>query len=296
MIERSRIILADWRLYVFGGAFLFILIYYFAFYPPANFPTGSIVTLENGVGLSALAEELHSEHVIRSPIWFRAAVIIFGGERGLKAGDYFLKDKQNGIAMAWRMVKAERDLALVKITIPEGYTVAQIADLFDKRFIKFSKSIFLATAPEGYVFPDTYFIEVNATAATAIELFRNNFDRQVAKLAPDFAASKHTQGEIITMASILEAEVQTPEDKALVAGILWKRLSLGMPLQVDSAGATYKVLGLPPKPLNNPGLVSIKAALNPTASPYLYFISDKNGTIHYAKTIDEQTRNIQKYL
>ncbi|MBX4199227.1 endolytic transglycosylase MltG [Candidatus Parcubacteria bacterium] len=296
MIERMRIILADWRLYAFGSAFLFIMFYYFAFAAPSGYPVGTIATLGKGVGLATLADELAESHVIRSPLWFRAAVIVLGGERGLKAGDYFLRDRQNGIKLAWRMVKAERDLALVKITVPEGFTVAQIADLFDKRFLRFSKSIFLATAPEGYVFPDTYFIEVNATSAAVIELFRSNYDRQIAKLAADFKASKHTEGEIIVMASILEDEVQTPEDKALVAGILWKRLTLGMPLQVDSAGATYKVLGLPNKPLNNPGLISIKAALNPTASPYLYFISGKDGTIHYAKTIDEQTRNIQKYL
>ena len=98
------------------------------------------------------------------------------------------------------------------------------------------------------------------------------------------------------MASILEAEVRSKIDREIVSGILWKRLLIGMPLQVDSKPSTYESVGLPKEPINNPGLVSIMAALHPTSTPYLYFLTDKDGKAHYAKTFDEHKINKAKYL
>lgn len=98
------------------------------------------------------------------------------------------------------------------------------------------------------------------------------------------------------MASILEGEVKTREDREIVSGILWKRLSIGMALQVDVDRWTYENRGLPPAPVNNPGLVSIEAALRPKESPYLYFLTDKDGTAHYSRTFDEHKEKIAKYL
>ncbi len=294
--DELKLILRDWRLYVFGGIFLLSFFYVLEFTAPSDFPTGTIVTLKSGAGLSQLADELEKSHVVRSALWFRTAVIALGGESHIQAGDYYLKDSQNGLSMAWRMVKGEYDLTQVKITVPEGFTVSQISNLFDERFPVFNKDLFVSTAPEGYMFPDTYFIQVDATAQSVIDLFKKNYESKIANYKDEIANSGYSENEIITMASILEGEVKTAEDKKLVSGILWKRLSLGMPLQVDVDKSTYKTTGLPSAPVNNPGLTSIDAALNPTDSPYLYFISDKQGITHYAKTIDEQTANIQKYL
>lgn len=289
-------ILRDWRIYVFGGLFLFNFIYAFAVSVPRDFPTGTIITLKKGAGLAKLASELEREHIIRSALWFRVAVITMGGEYGVQAGDYYLKKPQNAIRLAWRMSHGGHDLTQVKITVPEGYTVDQIADLFDERFQLFNKEIFISLAPEGYMFPDTYFVQINATAGSVIDLFQSNFERRTAGLVSGFLESKHSKKDIVTMASIIEAEVQTAEDRSLVSGVLWKRLSIGMALQVDAAPETYEARGLPLKPINNPGLVSLDAALNPKDSPYLYFLSDKDGKTHYAKTLEEHTRNIQKYL
>jgi UPF0755 protein len=120
------------------------------------------------------------------------------------------------------------------------------------------------------------------------------------------------------MASLIEEETATPEDRRIVSGILWKRLSSGMRLQVDATFAytigkgslelttedlksdspynTYRIYGLPPTPIVNPGLDAITAALHPTSSPYVYYLSDKNGVMHYSKTFEEHKLAKAKYL
>ena len=272
---------------------LFILVVVSIFYnltytAPQDFPSDKIITLKKGSSLSELSYELKRSRVIRSPLWFRVAAITFGGETSIQAGDYYLKEPEGGLSLAWRMVHGNHNLTVVKLTIPEGFTNEEIANLFDERFVFFNKDIFLAKAEEGYMFPDTYFIPINATVDTVIELFKNNFALRTKDL--------QLNREAIIMASIIEAEVKTEEDKVLISGILWKRLKIGMALQVDPAPETYKTPGLPAKPINNPGLVSIKAALNPQTSPYLYFMSGRDGKTYYAKTIEEHLANVKKYL
>jgi UPF0755 protein len=102
--------------------------------------------------------------------------------------------------------------------------------------------------------------------------------------------------EVISLASILEGEAKTEEDMRIVAGILLARLKYGMPLQVDAAPETYKTKGIPPIPINNPGMMSLLAVFNPTNSQYLFYLTGKDGAMHYAKTYDEHKRNIRKYL
>jgi len=281
---------------VAGVLFLFILVFSLAFSPPRNFPEGEIVTLRKGSGLAEVANELKEEKIIRSALWFRVAVIIFGGEKAIQAGDYYLKHKQNGIVLAWRMVFGQHGLTQVKITVPEGFTNKEIASLFDNRFVMFDEKKFLSLAKEGYMFPDTYFIKISATTDDVLELFKNNFENKTATLNEEIRNSKYSEEEILVMASILEGEVQTLEDKKIVAGILWKRHSIGMALQVDVDKKTYETRGLPPKPLNNPGLDSINATLNPKSTEYFYYINSEDGTTHYAETLEEHIENIQKYL
>lgn len=264
--------------------------------PPLSFPSGSIVTIPEGVGLYTLAERLREDKVIRSPFWFRVVAIMLGGEREMKAGQYFMSHPQNTFVVVWRVFHGNYDIETVKLTIPEGFTVEKIAALFDERFSFFDHADFLAVAPEGYLFPDTYFVPVTATATSTINLLRDNFTRKVSPNLPAVESSGRTLEEIVIMASLLEAEAKTKEEREMASDILWKRLKLGMPLQVDSETGTYEVVGLPKYPINNPGLVSIKAALYPTSTPYLYFLTDKDGTMHYAKTFDEHKRNIIKYL
>lgn len=288
-------VITDWRLYVFGTLFLFNFIYAIGYSVPRDFPQGDIVTIPRGASLAAIAAKLEEERIVRSAVWWRAAVIALGGEHGLMAGDYSLRERQSGTTLAWRMVEGRHEIETVKITIPEGFTNEEIADLFDERFVNFDRAIFLGLAEEGYMFPDTYFIQVNITAGGAIDLFKNNFEERISTLETDFSRFHRTLKDLIIMASIIEAEVTDPEDKRVVSGILWERLRIGMALQVDPAPETYEVAGLPAKPINNPGLISIKAAMSPKESPYLYFLSGKDGKTYYARTLEEHIENIRKY-
>jgi UPF0755 protein len=264
---------------VAGGYSLFVS-------PPKKFPTGSTVSVESGSGLLQLSRSLEEEGVIRSSFWFRIAAIFFKGERGLQAGDYALNVPENVFRIARRVISGDYQIKRVKLTIPEGFTVKKISSLFNEEFSSFDKRVFENSALEGYLFPDTYFIHVNATATSTIRLLRDNFIRKIFYLMPDIEESGHTLDEIIIMASILESEAKTLEDRKIVSGILWKRLEIGMPLQVDASFVyingkttadltledlkinspynTYLYKGLPPTPISNPGLESITAAIYPT--------------------------------
>ncbi|MBX4181667.1 endolytic transglycosylase MltG [Candidatus Parcubacteria bacterium] len=266
------------------------------FMPPSNFPIETTINVPQGEGLFSLGENLHKEHVIRSTLLFRIVTTLLGGERDMKAGEYYLAKPQNLLTVVWRIAHGKYEVDTVKITVPEGFTVEKISKLFDKRFKTFSHQTFERVAPEGYLFPDTYFVPVTATASSTINLMRENFIRRIFPIMPEVEASKKSLEDIITMASLIEAEAKTEQDRLMVSDILWKRLKIGMPLQVDSEMGTYEFAGLPDKPINNPGLLSIEASLHPTTTPYLYFLTGKDGNMHYAKTFDEHVRNKEKYL
>ena len=215
----------------------------------------------------------------------------------------------------------------VKITIPEGYTVKDISEKFDS-FENFDKENFLeiAGAKEGYLFPDTYFFTGSENETQVVVRLENNFRKKVFPIFTQSDKNRESpisQSEIgttstIIMASILEREARTTQDWKIISGILWKRVGIGMPLQVDatlnylngktsseltlddlqtdSLYNTYTRRGLPPTPICNPGLGAIEAAGNPVESPYFYYLSDKEGTTHFAKTFDEHKLNKARYL
>jgi UPF0755 protein len=119
------------------------------------------------------------------------------------------------------------------------------------------------------------------------------FDNQIAVLD---AEAKAKVLDTVVLASILEGEAKSLEDMKVVSGILQKRMKMGMALQVDVAPETYKVRGLPRTPINNPGVNALDAALHPTETEYLYYITGNDGKMYYAKTFTEHKKNIQKYL
>lgn len=278
---------------VSGLAFILLA---FLLTPPNNFSENSILTVPEGVGLQEISQMLEREGLIRSPFWFRTFAISMSGERAMQAGEYYFGKPQSSFVLAWRITHGEYEIETVRVTVPEGFTVEEISNLVDERFPRFDHRAFEATAPVGFLFPDTYFLPVTATASSTIKMMRENFQRKLAPLQGEIDSSNRTLEEIIVMASILEGEVKTREDRELVSGILWKRLSIGMALQVDVDRWTYENRGLPPAPVNNPGLVSIESALRPKESPYLYFLTDKDGTAHYSRTFDEHKEKIDKYL
>jgi len=274
----------------------FLLLYIYAANPPRHFPSGKMISVEDGLGLQSLALKLEEERVISSPFWFRTYAIILGGERVMKAGRYYLPYPQSTFAIAWRMVRGEYGVRNLRVTIPEGYTKERIVNLLENKFQYFDSQTFLSKANEGYLFPDTYFIPVDATTIDIIGILESNFSRQISSLMLEINASDRTLEEIVNMAAIIEREASGASDRSVISGILWKRLDRGIALQVDVAPVTYEKRGLPDEPIANPGLLAIKAAIYPEESPYLYYLHDKQGNTYYAKTFEEHKINKQKYL
>ncbi len=186
----------------------------------------------------------------------------------------------------------------IKVTFPEGSTNEEMADILVSKMPNFNRALFLhfSSGKQGYLFPDTYLFYKNEQPESIVKKLENTFNKKVLPVLKEMSDEKYTEKQIIIMASIVEGESNGKEDASIVAGILWKRLNMGIPLQVDVAMETYKEKGLPVNPISNPGLLSIKATLEPTITPYLYYIHDKTGMIHLAKTFTEHKNNIKLYL
>ncbi len=288
--------------------------------PLSYFPSGSYVTIPKGSSLKEVGEILEERGVVRNGWTFRQIARIVGDDRSVPSGVYYFGRKQNMIQVAARVVSGDFETTPVRVMIPEGSTVKDIARILYDKIPDFNQKAFLAATEgkEGYLFPDTYFFMPADTTEAVLSVFTNAFHTKLTKLAKQIDASGHTEEEILTMASILEKEANKSADRQKIAGVLWHRISIGMPLQVDavfpyiiskntfevtledlkidSPYNTYKYKGLPPGPINNPGLDSITAALNPIKSNYIFFLSDLDGNFHYATTYEQHLANKKKYL
>ena len=284
--------------YIAGFLTALFLFNFLFFSPPKNFPAGQTINIEEGTSLRALSKELKNEQVIRSRTTLETLVIIYGGEKHLTPGDYLFEKKLSVFEVARRIALGKYNLAPIKITIPEGFNTTQMADIFSVKLKNFNPNVFLVKAKdkEGYLFPDTYFFPSSSNEKDVLEFMSRNFDRKIKMIQTEINSSGKSENEIITMASIIEREAKGDADRAIISGILWNRIIKNMTLQVDSAPGTYKNKGLPDTPICNPGLEAIKSALHPENSPYLYYLHDKDGIIHYAKIFAEHKQNIKKYL
>lgn len=284
-----------YALCVFG----FLVVFYYLFLgAPFGFPSSAIIEIEPGMGLRSVSLVLKREHIIRSRVAFESIAIILGGDKKIQSANYLFESKIPVYLVAWRIQNGEHGMPPVSVTIPEGFDINQIADTFEPKLANFDKAQFLLKAKEleGYLFPDTYFFLTTDDGDTVLLSMSANFKKKVAPLLPEISLSGKTQKDIITMASIIEREAKGDADREIISGILWRRISIDMPLQVDAVLETYKKRGLPQNPIGNPGLEAIKAAIYPQKSPYLYYLHDQNGIIHYAKTFREHIKNKSTYL
>ncbi|MEK7104683.1 MAG: endolytic transglycosylase MltG [Patescibacteria group bacterium] len=284
--------------YIIGVIVLFLLVFSLFFNAPNNFPIGTIVNIKEGSSLRYISKNLEENHIIRSRVLFETFVIIFRGEKHLAVGDYLFESKLPVFEVARRISKGERHLAPVKVTIPEGFNVSDIAKAFASKLSNFDANKFLlkATEKEGYLFPDTYFFLTTDNEQDVLLLMSDNFEKKILPIRPQIISSGKSEKDIIIMASLIEKESKGDIDRGFISGILWKRLVMGMPLQVDADISTYKTKGLPKDPISNPGLKAIEAAIYPKVSSYLYYLHDKDGNIHYAKTFAEHLLNKKMYL
>jgi UPF0755 protein len=263
---------------------------------------------------------LEKEGIVRSGRTFALMTQLMGYDRNIPAGTYIFEGPEDLLTIVKRLGSGDHGVEKVRVTFPEGSSVSEIAELAARQLPNFDSEEFIRSysADEGYLFPDTYFFFSTATTGPVGDALKANFE---AKTKNEFSAALSANKiwhDIIVMASIIEEETVTPEDRRLVSGILWNRISKGMRLQVDapfmyllgkgtseitiedlnmdSPYNTYRNEGLPPGAISSPGLDSIKAALEPTKTNDLYYLSDKNGTMHYARTFEEHKLNKEKYL
>lgn len=316
--------IVEMRTKILIAALLFVVFFSstvsFLLMPPFNFPNDKIINIKNGDSLRTVSALLKDANIIRSPYYFEFCAKVVGGAKPIVAGGYFFKEPISACRVAIRIARGISGIPEVKITIPEGMSNIQIAATLVKNIPKFNSAFFVedAVAEEGFLFPDTYFFPGNVKPQVVVYAMIDNFNKKIKVLNSEISGSGHSLREIVIMASILEKEATNEEDKAIVSGILWKRISIGMPLQVDasflyllgkkssevtvsdmqikSGYNTYTNKGLPTGPIGNPGLIAIKAALHPTLSEYLYYLSDDDGVMHYAKTFEGHKANKLKYL
>jgi len=264
--------------------------------------------IEKGQSLFQIAENLEKESLIKNRFFFDFYVLIRGAQNKLQAGEYSLSPSMDITEIAKKIISGE--VAKIVVTIPEGFTVKQIEERLGLKLP--------GENLEGFLFPDTYQFPPRVSGAEVVKKMRDNFDKKFTPYRNEVSGAGLTPFEIITMASLLEKEVKTKEDKELVSGILWKRLENKIPLQIDatityitgqkttkiskeetqidSPYNTYKYLGLPKGPICNPGLESILAAIYPKDSDYWYYLSTPEGETTFSKTLEEHNYAKSKYL
>jgi UPF0755 protein len=292
-----------------------------------------VFRVSEGQNLTEVAQNLHKENLIRSPLIFQMWFKFKNLDNQIKAGIFSLSPtmKMSEIADALISGKTKQ----VWFTIPEGWTIKQIAEELEKKKIVTAKEFgealkekydyqFLADKPaeaglEGYLFPDTYKVEVGTSAKEIISKMLANFDQKLsAAMRAEAKRINMSIFEIVTLASIIEKEAPAESDRRLISGVFHNRLKMGMPLescatlqystgiakrylsyeetQMDDPYNTYKYQGLPPTPIGNPGLESLRAAVYPKETTYLYFLSDENGNTYFSETYAEHLAKREQYV
>jgi UPF0755 protein len=291
------------------------------------------VVIAPGTGTAAIRRVLVDAGVIRDQLAFRAAVWWTGRARELQAGEYRFDRPLAAVEVVERLARG--DVYRRRITFPEGLTILEMAEIFQSggfgAAAEFAEaaanpSLIQALDPEavdleGYLFPETYALP---RATPASRLVAMMVDRFLATYTDQWRRAAEEQGlslrQVVTLASLVEEETGTPEERPLVAAVYRTRLRIGMRLQADptvvyalrQAGSytgnlrrddlaldspynTYRYAGLPPGPIAAPGAASLEAALMPTDVDYLYFVSRNDGTHAFARTLAEHNRNVREF-
>jgi UPF0755 protein len=288
--------------------------------PPKNFPADTLIDIPQDATVEEMASILRESGAIRSDFLFRAYARATFQDRDLASG-FYLFDRPLGLmSLVHRMANSEHGIEPTRVTLTEGMTNDEMTAELAKQIPGFDTERFeeLASTSEGYLFPDTYFFMPNTTADDAFLRLRDHFNDRIATLEKELADFGRPLEDVVVMASLLEREAQSEEDMRIVAGILWKRLSLDMPLQVDAVFGyihgksgyeptladlsldspynTYLYRGLPPTPIANPGIRALRAAITPEETEYLYYLTGTDGLMHYGRTFEEHKKNRELYL
>ena len=277
-----------------------------------------------------LAIRLKTAGIITDRVRFKLYSRIKGYDKQLKTGEYRLSGTMTPIQILDTLVQGKS--VLYRLTIPEGYTLNQIADEAERQnlgqkddFLKLAKDpavaksfSFEAQTLEGYLFPDTYYFPKDVASetiiATMVTHFKSQFQAHWYQRAKELKLSVH---QIVTLASIIEKETGASSERSIIASVFHNRLKKKMRLESDPTVIygipdfdgnikrhhlrqatpynSYRIKGLPPGPIANPGSAAIEAALYPDQTDYLYFVAKKDGTHYFSKNIKEHNRAVRKY-
>lgn len=276
--------------------------------------------IRKGESIREISSSLKQKGLIKDPIVFFLLVKKLNLENKIQAGDFSLSPSMTSEEIAIALTKGTID---VWITIPEGKRAEEISEILEISIASYKKNWASELKKyEGYLFPDTYLIPKDTNINVITAILKNNFEEKFQKLK--IKNTNYSKDEIVIIASLIEREAKFDKDRLIIASVIYNRLNIGMPLQIDatiqyalgyskkekkwwrkeitfddlkikSLYNTYENIGLPPFPISNPGLSSLNAALNPAQTNYIYYLSDKNGVNHYAKTLTEHQANIRKF-
>lgn len=287
-------------------------------------------TIDRGQGLDSIALELKELGLIRSTAAFKVQIVLSNLSGKIQAGDFSIPKSFSLSEVAQSLTQGTYDRW---VTILEGWRREEIAQELvnvlepENKEYAFDPDAFLNLTKnlEGELFPDTYSLPKTSSASAIINRLHSQFTEKISTLTNN---SGFTDKEAIIIASLVEREAVTNAERPIIAGILIKRLNQSWPLQVDAATQYFKATqncrlltcdwwkndltkedrqtnspyntylnpGLPPTPISNPSFESLKAAFNPVATDYWFYIHDRDGKVHFAETIEEHNQNIAKYL
>lgn len=332
MFGKKIIISLALVLLIVGGFFYFR---YEVYYSHGSFAGKKVFEVGKGEGNAQVSERLKDEGLVSGRICFYYYMKSHALMNKILPGKYELSGKMTIQEIAQTLTQKKEEF--VKITFPEGWTSAKMAKRLTENNLPGDDFLKLVNNPdtfrdkyeflkdpktkslEGFLFPDTYFFTPQSTAENIISKMLDNFSERIdEKMKGDMEKQKKNLKEILTMASVVEMEVKSDEDRSVVSGIFWNRVNSGRALQscatiayilgvskkqytfedtrIASPYNTYLNPDLPPGPIGNPGLSAIRAAIYPRSTEYMYFLSDpETGKTYFAKTIDEHNANKVKF-
>ncbi len=316
--------------YIIASCFLLVLTFIYPYIKTTE--NNNTLVIEKGSSVKSIAELLYNKKVIYNKTYFYIITYLKNADKKLKAGIYRLPERFSYIDLVDLLVKGEKS-DYIKVTIPEGILLPDLAALLknkmgldsskiiglanDKKFIK---SLDLDTENlEGYLLPETYYFDKVSTEEQVLRFLvkqtKSLFDSSAVKKMKNFNMNMH---QILTLASIIDGESNKFNEFDKISSVYHNRLRAEMPLQAcptiqyvyrkerlkrilfkhlkaDSPFNTYKNMGLPPAPINNPGKQAIYAALNPAKTDYYYFVLGKDGKHIFSKTLAEHNKNVELY-
>jgi UPF0755 protein len=324
-----RIVLISVGLLFMLGVFLAMAVGLFLVSPAQKGAPAQVVIVREGQSPRELAEDLQKKGIVSSQRLFLLWIKMLGYGKRIRSGEYSLAPEMTPMTILEKLVRGL--VVTYPVTIPEGFTRMQIAELLAQKGLV-EKEVFLSLTRdpavlkkngvsganlEGYLFPDTYHLARGQTVQTVVDTLVKRFFQVVLPLKEAVDKSGMKLEEVITLASIVERETGRADERPLIASVFLNRLKKGMRLDSDPTVIygienfdgdlkkqdlaretpynTYVIQGLPPGPIANPGLESIRAVLFPAKSDYLYFVSRNDGSHHFSKTLLEHNRAVNTY-